>query len=184
MLAFAPLAFVLAALSLVEASPIAKRDVPISNCTTIATGNLRTTNGQTFQLSGGQLVFGGSLQVEFQSCQPNFGLFDGQNGTPVGGHIYIPSTQQCLTVPTIGTVPFTVGQQPCEFSDDSRQVFTNFVKQSDGKIYYVGGTQADGSYIWHSDVCSSGYFGVSSSATSGAAELACVNDGHIIGLNI
>jgi hypothetical protein len=42
-------------------------------------------NGHNLQIANGELVYGGSLQVEFQSCQPNFGHFDGNNGIPVGG---------------------------------------------------------------------------------------------------
>jgi len=85
---------------------------------------------------------------------------------------------------TSSTPPFKVEETDCYFSDDSGQTFSQFIKQSDGKIYFVGGNQADGSYIYYGDVCSSGYFGVSSSATSGTTGFSCVNDGHIIGLNI
>lgn len=96
----------LSALSAVRSAPIDKRDVPISKCTAIAQGTLRTStqpsslsptpsefpdhvqraaNGHTMHIVNGKLVYGGSLQVEFQSCQPNFGQFDGNNGAPVGG---------------------------------------------------------------------------------------------------
>ena len=47
--------------------------------------SLNAANGHTMSISNGELVYGGSLPVEFQSCQPNFGHFDGNNGTPVGG---------------------------------------------------------------------------------------------------
>lgn len=175
---------VLSALSAVQALPLAERDVPISKCTTIAKGNLKTTNGHTLQLSGDELKFGGSLAVEFQSCQPNFGKYDGKDGRPVGGHIYIPSTKKCLTAKTNNGPPFAFGQDECYISDDSGQVFSNFIKQSDGKIYYVGTNQADGSEIFWGNECSSGYFGVPSATTSGVVEFQCVNKGHIIGLNI
>jgi len=122
-------------------------------------------NGHTMQIVNGELVYGGSLQVEFQSCQPNFGQFDGNNGAPVGGkplgfpyldsftilltnnsssgHIFVPSVGKCLTANpnssgSSGGPPFTFGLSDCYYSDDSGQVFSNFVKKSNGKIYYVG----------------------------------------------
>jgi hypothetical protein len=173
--------------TVIRAAPInlAERIVPISVCTTtIAKGTLRSTTGHDLHFVGGDLSFGGSLQVEFNSCQPNFGGFDGKDGRPVGGHIYVPSQGKCLTTSTVKGPPFTFSLAECEYSDDSSQTFSNFVKQSDGKIYYVGGTQVDGSYIFEGNVCASGYFGVSSSQSSGTAKFQCVNDGHIVGLNI
>ncbi|KAF8318681.1 hypothetical protein DL93DRAFT_2095057 [Clavulina sp. PMI_390] len=186
MVSFTSLSILLvSALTAVQAAPLDRRIVPTENCTTVATGNLRTTNGHTFQLSGGELKFGGSLAVEFQSCTPNFGGYTGANGTPIEGHIYVPSTKQCLTAnPTSSGPPFTFGTAACYYSDDSGQYASSFIKQSDGKIYYVGVTQADGSVIAYGDVCKSGYFGVLSSTTSGVASFSCVNDGHVIGLNI
>lgn len=45
-------------------------------------------------------------------------------------------------------------------------------------------TQADGSYTFFGDECRSGYFGVPSAPVAGAAPFECVNNGHIIGLNV
>jgi hypothetical protein len=179
-------AIVISALAIagVQAAPVA-RDVPTSKCTTIASGQLKTTNGHTFEYATSELRFGGSLEVEFQSCQPNFGGYDGKDGRPIGGHIYVPEAKKCLTAyPSNTGPPFKFNLDNCYFSDDSGQVYSNFIKQSDGKIYYVGINQADGSEIFWGDECSSGYFGVSSSATSGVAEFSCVNNGHVIGLTI
>ncbi|KAF9509636.1 hypothetical protein BS47DRAFT_1384303 [Hydnum rufescens UP504] len=185
MVSAGPFVFFLAIISIVAASPIDRRDVPTSICTTIASGTLRTTNGHNVHFVDDTLTFGSApLAVEFQSCQPNFGRYDGQDGRPIGGHIYVPSTKKCLTIASGAPIPFTVSQQPCETVDDSRQTFSNFIKQSDDKIYYVGNTQVDGSTIFHGDVCPSGYFGPVSSATSGTAALHCVNDPHVVGFNI
>jgi len=185
MVSAGPFAFLLAMISIAAASPIDRRIVPTSVCTTIASGTLRTTNGQNVHFADNTLTYGSTaLEVEFQSCQPNFGGYDGQGGRPVGGHIYVPSTEKCLTIASGAPIPFTVSQQTCETVDDSRQTFSNFIQQSDGKIYYVGNTQVDGSLIFHGDVCPSGYFGAVSSATSGTAKLHCVNDSHVVGFNI
>jgi len=67
--------------------------------------------------------------------------FTDQYSSP--GHIYVPSVGKCLTANpdsngSSGGPPFTFGLSDCYYSDDSGQVFSNFVKQSDGKIYYVG----------------------------------------------
>lgn len=179
----------LSAVSAVRGAPIDKRDVPISKCTKIAEGPLRTANGHTLQIANGELVYGGSLHVEFQSCQPNFGQFDGNNGTPVGGHIYVPSVGKCLTANpdssgSSGGPPFTFGLSDCYYSDDSGQVFSNFVKKSNGKIYYVGTTQADRDNIFWGSVCPSGFFGVPSRTKSGPVKFSCIDHGHVVGLNI
>lgn len=52
----------------------------------------------------------------------------------------MPSAKQCITAPVTGSgPPFNFTLADCEFSDDSSQVFSNFIKQSDNKIYFVGG---------------------------------------------
>ncbi len=56
------------------------------------------------------------------------------------GHIVVKSTGKCLSLkPGFTGPPFAVTVDDCYYSDDSGQTFSNFVKQSDGKIYFVGG---------------------------------------------
>ena len=63
--------------------------------------------------------------------------------TVFSGHIYVPSAKKCLSAKpnsegSSGGPPFFFGLDDCYYSDDSGQVFSNFVKQSNGAIYYVG----------------------------------------------
>lgn len=47
-------------------------------------------NGHNLNFIGGVLRFAtgaNGLPVEFQSCQPNFGGYDGKNGRPIGGQL-------------------------------------------------------------------------------------------------
>ncbi|KAF8315018.1 hypothetical protein DL93DRAFT_2167053 [Clavulina sp. PMI_390] len=174
-------------LAAVQAAPLNRRIVGTEKCTTVATGNLRTSKGVELGFVGSTLEFGGPLEVEFQSCTPNFGGYTGTDNTPIEGHIYIPSTGKCLTTNSATSAsgpPFVFEQDDCYYSDDSGQFSSSFIKQSDGSIYYAGVTQADGSIIAWGDVCKSGYFGVLSTQTDGVATMSCVDNGDIIGLNI
>ncbi|KAF8327601.1 uncharacterized protein EI90DRAFT_1771352 [Cantharellus anzutake] len=130
MMMFTPVAFLLCLLTLVTASPIEKRIVPISKST-----------GHKLSLSSHNVLSFGKkdLHVDFQSCQPNFGHWDGKNSTPVGGHLVVKSTGKCLTIKTPYTSPpFTVTTEPCYYSDDSGQTFSNFIEGNGRKIYFVG----------------------------------------------
>src|SRR5258708_674155 len=107
-----PFMFFLSLLALVfSASAIEQRGgylmpeiVKVSECKPIASGIFKTgtlcvwclrnlllpdtglANGRTVSLSSSGLTFSSDeLQVEFQSCQPNFGGFDGSNNSPLGG---------------------------------------------------------------------------------------------------
>ncbi|KAF8313807.1 hypothetical protein DL93DRAFT_1119570 [Clavulina sp. PMI_390] len=164
---------VLSALAIVHASPLT---VGVEKCTTVSTGNLKTTNGHDLHLVNDVLKFGSSLAVEFRRCTPNFG---GYSGDTVEGHLYIPSTKKCLTLKGTGGPPFKFGQAACYYSDDSGQVSSSFIKKKDGSIFFVGDSTADGSIVYYGNKCKSGTFGVSSSATSGVAKFKCVDDGAI-----
>jgi len=186
----APITLVFGLFSLASAGPI-NEIVPVEQCNTIATGKLGTSgsaNLTQFGLSKDNiLTFGESpLEVEFQSCQPNFGHFDGQDGRPTGGHIVVSSTGQCLTLnPDYAEPPYTFTVADCYFSDDSGQEASAFVQKSDGSIYFVGNTQADGSQNWHADTCRTGYFGVITSAKSGPVEFGCYEgDDKDVALNL
>jgi len=181
----------LLAIPAVLGAPIlSTRIVPISECKTVSTGTLKTSSGHALNFgTSGNLSFASTgLAVQFKSCQPNFGGYDGKNGRATGGHIYVPSTGKCISTDSDAMsssgVPFTFTQETCERSDDSSQVFSNFAKDSTGNILYVGGTQADGSYKFYGDVCSTGKFGVKASLTSGTAKFHCSTDSGITGLKI
>lgn len=168
-----------------QAAPLDRRIVPVEKCVTVASGNLRTTNGHTFSFKNNELVFGGSLAVEFQQCTPNFGRYGNSTTDNVSGHIYIPSTKKCLTAkPSSTGPPFTFTQDTCYYSDDSGQIYSSFLKQVDNKIYYIGTTQADHSANFWGDKCGSGAFGVWSNVTSGIAQFECTVLQHTVGLNI
>ncbi|KDQ20214.1 hypothetical protein BOTBODRAFT_170215 [Botryobasidium botryosum FD-172 SS1] len=149
-------------------------------CTTAASGQLTTADGQPVSFEGGRLVFGGSLQVEFRPCQPNYGRFE--DGTM--GHLFVPSLEQCISVnsPASGA-PYKVGTQECQFADDSHQIFMSFV-QRDGGLYWSGSTKADGSIVQNSRACSNGFWGPQSGATAGDVRLQCSLDGNTVGFQI
>ncbi|KAF8327606.1 uncharacterized protein EI90DRAFT_3067407 [Cantharellus anzutake] len=159
--------------------------VKVSKCTTVASGILKTTTGHNVSLSSDVLTFDtNGMEVEFQSCQPNFGNFNGTNGSPVGGHLRVKSNGECLSLLSpLTNPPFAVVSAPCYDSDDSGQTFLNVVRQSDGRIYFVGNTQVNGSWTFFHSQCLSGYFGPSGIPTSGDVQLNCVKNvtGHAVG---
>jgi len=184
----APIAFLLFLITLTTASPVAKRIVPISVCKTVATGTLSTANGHNLLLSSNILTYGKKgVKVEFQSCQPNFGHWNGTNNSPVGGHLVVKSTGKCLSIQEGQSAPpFTVTSSKCYYSDDSGQVFSNVIRKHNGDIFFAGVTQRDGSIIYFGSQCKHGFFGVSGSPTHGTAKLECADNHkhHIVGLRV
>ncbi|KAF8329459.1 uncharacterized protein EI90DRAFT_1399729 [Cantharellus anzutake] len=183
----ASFAFVFGLLSLASALPLDKRIVPTSQCTTIATGFLKTTNGHKLNLdASNKLSYSASgLEVDVQNCQPNFGRYDGTNGTPTEGHLVVKSTGKCLSLQTpYSGPPFTVTVDDCYYVDDSGSTFSNFIRQSDGTILFAGNTQEDGSYHFFQNQCAAGTYGVSGTATSGIATLQCSTDANIVALKL
>jgi hypothetical protein len=159
------------------------REVPVSKCSTVLRGVLKTAHGETLSLKNNKLVYGGKgLEVKFQSCQPNFGQFDGKKGRPLGGHVYVPSIKKCLSIPSPGKTPYEVSVDKCEYSDDSIQTFFNFVKDHNA-FYWVGGTQADHSYTHGS--CKSGHYGPLTNGSKGnKVQLKCDKSAGVGGFKI
>ncbi|KAF8319416.1 hypothetical protein DL93DRAFT_2075083 [Clavulina sp. PMI_390] len=171
---------------------VSERDVPTSVCTTIDTGILKTSlvpysTAPHLHFVKNTLSFGGHLTVEFQSCQPNFGHYDGSayDIHLTGGHLFVPSTGLCLTAKSlVDGPPFQFEEATCEYTDDSRQTFQQFVRQDDGIIYYAGNSQADGSTVFFGDQCALGQFGIDRTQTSGTVEFQCTNIETTIGIRL
>jgi len=145
---------------------LVQRDVPIEKCTTVDQGYLALDGSASgsFTLKSNVLSYDPAgkalLPAEFQACTPNFGQWKNDGSEPItAGQIYLPKTNQCLSVQDLaGSAPYSVTAVDCEYSDDSRQFFYNFIKKN-GHYYWAGSTNADGSRIRDQKTCSTGFFG-------------------------
>jgi len=181
---FASTSVVLALAASAFAAPLVShltpRDVPVENCTTIASGQLATETGEPVSLdSTGALVYGDTLAVEWQTCTPNFG------GFPEEGHIYVPSLSKCLYIASPGQAgPYAVTTGDCNLTNDSSQTFLNFVDKGDG-LYWAGITNSAGTQTHDpSGTCPAGFYGPSSTATSGPVGLQCSTDDGTVGFQL
>jgi len=153
---FFPLVTLVSVIASSVASPIATKNVGFETCITNSTGQLMTADDDAVSFIDGKLALGGSLGVEFRPCYPNFGGFEPGSA----GHLYVPALGQCISVNTPGVMgPYKVETRNCEESDDSRQIFTNFVQKDDG-FYWSGSTMTDGSAVRnHAKDCPNGFWG-------------------------
>ncbi|KAF8974265.1 hypothetical protein BDZ97DRAFT_1911465 [Flammula alnicola] len=124
-------------------------------CSTIATGLLSGTNGETV----GWLFDGidnlnfdtrttGTVNVEFQGCTPNPGGFANVAGGQISGHMFLPDFNQCLGVPD--DVLLTISKVNCTTTNDATQPPISWVFNN-GQITWSGVTTADGSVIQGGD---------------------------------
>ncbi|KZS86629.1 hypothetical protein SISNIDRAFT_553513 [Sistotremastrum niveocremeum HHB9708] len=130
------------------------RDVGITICNTSVVGDLSATakahhSALGFHLNKtGALIFDPNskqeLKLEFQPCTPNFGRFPNTNGV-VEGHLFIPSVKKCLGITTVNGPEFPLSAVDCSISDDSSQVFNDWIQLNGTKYLWSGATQADGS---------------------------------------
>jgi len=176
----APIAFVFGLLSLVSAAP-GRRDV--STCTIIKTGVLKA-DGHLIGISDDQTVSIGissnQLVATFQSCQPNFGHYDGANNSPLEGHLVDTSTNKCLSLkPGFSNPPFTLTVEDCCFGDDDGSISQNFIKDVYNRIWFAGGTKKDHSSIWYQSQCLSGTFGIDRTTQKGPVGLKCTAFGNV-----
>jgi len=179
---FAPASVVLALVASTLAAPLVShpRDVPTETCTTVASGQLATETGEFVSLdASGALVYGGTLAVEWQTCTPNFGNYTEE------GHIYVPSLSKCLYIANPGAPgPYAVTTGDCGLTNDSSQTFLNFVDQGNG-LYWAGITSSDGTRVHDpSGTCPAGFYGPSSTATSGPVGLECSTLDDTVGFQL
>ncbi|KAB5593210.1 putative effector protein [Ceratobasidium theobromae] len=173
------------------AAPIAERIVGTETCTKRTSGYLTGANGQKFAISkdGSRVVNAnsgsGGLEVEFQSCDPNFNKWSNSGDGPYGGHIYVPRANKCLHVPSYNpNVTYKLELQDCYYSNDSGQFAYNFL-QKGSDYYWSGATMSDASIIQGQDnECSDGLFGYQSGEggavkTSGTAVVACASGKNV-----
>ncbi|KAF8196471.1 hypothetical protein BJ912DRAFT_955327 [Pholiota molesta] len=120
-------------------------------CTTIATGLLSGTNGE----SVGWLFDGldalnydtrttGTVNVEFQACTPNPGGFANAAGGDISGHVFLSDFNQCLGVPD--ELLLTISKVDCSLVNDDQQFIQAWVFNN-GQITWSGHTTADGTVI-------------------------------------
>ncbi|KAF9482088.1 hypothetical protein BDN70DRAFT_875556 [Pholiota conissans] len=135
----------------VGAAPQTTTPPPTMSCTTIASGLLSGTNGETVGwLFDGldNLIYDtrttGTLSVEFQACTPNPGGFANTAGGQISGHLFVPSFNQCLGVPD--EVFLEIGKVDCSDVNDDNQWIQAWVFNN-GQITWSGHTTADGSVI-------------------------------------
>ncbi|KAF5322292.1 hypothetical protein D9619_000502 [Psilocybe cf. subviscida] len=120
-------------------------------CTTIASGLLSGTNGETV----GWFFDGldalnydtrttGTVNVEFQACTPNPGSFANTPGGQISGHMFLPDFNQCLGVPD--DVLLTLSKVDCSLVNDVTQPPIAWVDLN-GAYTWSGTTTADHSVI-------------------------------------
>ncbi|KAF8338941.1 uncharacterized protein EI90DRAFT_2431433 [Cantharellus anzutake] len=118
--------------------------VPSTLCTTVSSGILRTATGRVlnFGFTGNSPVLrfgaGNGMAAEFHSCRPNWGGFNGQGRKATGGHLVITSTHKCLSWRSTTARKLKIEQRPCSMLADRSQLTQNFVRESDGSIYFAG----------------------------------------------
>ncbi|KAF8955621.1 hypothetical protein BDZ97DRAFT_2080473 [Flammula alnicola] len=156
-------------------------------CTTIASGLLSGTNGETvgWGFDGiDDVVYDtrttGTVNVEFQACTPNPGGFANIPGGQISGHFFLPDFNQCLGVPD--DVLLGLSKIACSDVNDATQPPLAWV-YNNGQITWSGITTADGTVIEGGDcgtdgVGQYGYEAVKKPLgvpNTGAVEMKCIS---------